>query len=175
MSKIDKIHIVAVVSKPCNFNICRKWLLDSTLDSLHLHTLCPTIVLNQNSVKKHCLEVKLSYTTDNFTIFWETINSNPRFWQFVQKNRPSFCTCRKLFFQFKQNPLCSNIIFAHQDWHNLHNKSFLPNFLKRIGQILVFGDIFSIQNIVGTNLTWIWTKTLGRNLHCVDFYREIQL
>jgi len=76
---------MVVMSKPCNFNIYRKWLFDSTQNScVHCFKILYSWA-NQNTFKKHCLEVKILYTTDIIMMFWETRNSTSRFWQFILK------------------------------------------------------------------------------------------
>jgi len=60
----------------------------------------------------------------------------------------------EIYFQSKQYPMCTNSIFAHQDWKQLHNKAFLSITFKTHGAKLVLKwDIFSRQNIVSLSLT----------------------
>jgi len=63
-------------------------------------------------------------------------------------------------FLFKNYPMCTKSIFAHQDWNKLHDKIICINIIvlkAQGGQILVFGDIvFALKHrkfLCGMHLT----------------------
>jgi len=88
------------------------------------------------------------------TLIYDILKTrNSTSWQFVQKIRLWFCTCRKLSFLFIQYPMFTKSLFAHQDWNKLHNNSILINIivLKAHGaepRVWGYYVFFSCTNIV---------------------------
>ena len=149
---------IEIINNPLNelfaFRFCLQ-TCDLKLTAWHVCVLCQNNVFLSQLVQVETAVQKLVYLW--FTIFWEarnSRNSNTRFWQFIQKIRLWFCTCRYIFFQSKQLIiLFTKIIFAHPDWKQLHNKITFINCFKAWAKPRTY--IFLRQNIISLILTWI--------------------